>query len=417
MTQVINRSYLVNTLRDALFNLYNPYELKHNLLQSVLVDQKADSGGDLKQILVNAINALMPDVHTPYDTKEWKYYELLNYCFIDQVGQKEAAKTLLISLRTLQRLLPEAIEVLAEQLAVDYHLTLVDSAEEPARKQDEPPNTAALDETWVKETDLLKSRNSAAYIDIHKMLREISQILQPISTLNESRVQIKYPEEAWLAMGQVTILRQAVLTAISSFDQQEPGLQITISSERKGSQGEIRIRGQKQNAEFQNLNLSNRADIPAALTNLMNLLNGSAQVLRASSNELSILLTVPAQRQFKIMVVDDNADAIRLVEKYLSSGIYMVTGIQDPERVIPELEKEQPSLILMDVMLPNIDGWMLLSQIRRNPGISRIPVIISTILPQEDLSLSLGADGFLRKPYTQPELLRTLDTHILRTPM
>jgi CheY-like chemotaxis protein len=117
------------------------------------------------------------------------------------------------------------------------------------------------------------------------------------------------------------------------------------------------------------------------------------------------------------MVVDDNADAIRLVQKYLLSSIYTVTGVQDPERVIPELEKEIPFLILMDVMLPNIDGWMLLSQIRHNPGLSKIPVIVSTILPQEDLSISLGADGFLRKPYTPQELLQILDTHILKNPM
>jgi CheY-like chemotaxis protein len=115
--------------------------------------------------------------------------------------------------------------------------------------------------------------------------------------------------------------------------------------------------------------------------------------------------------------VDDNADAIRLVEKYLSSNIYTVTGVQDPERVIAEIEKERPFLILMDVMLPNIDGWMLLSQIRLNPGLSKIPVIVSTILPQEHLSISLGADGFLRKPYSQQELLHVLDTHVFRNPM
>jgi CheY-like chemotaxis protein len=97
--------------------------------------------------------------------------------------------------------------------------------------------------------------------------------------------------------------------------------------------------------------------------------------------------------------------------------MYLVSGVQDPELVITELEKEEPALILMDVMLPNIDGWMLLSQIRLNPGLSKIPVIVSTILPQEDLSISLGANGFLRKPYSQQELLQILDLQILRNPM
>ena len=416
MPSVLNRAQFVNALREALLNLYNPYELKHNLLYAILTNQDEEPKRDMKLVLIDAINSLMPDKQTPYDTKAWKFYELLNYCFVDQIGQKEAAKNLLISLRTLQRLLPEAIEILAEQVASKYHLTLAEEEAEPFQKKDLPADLPVLDETWAKETDSLKWKYSGDFIDIRKMLKEISQILQPISGVDQSKVQIKFPEETWLVMGQVTFLRQAVLTAISAFDRQKTG-QIVISSERKGSQGIIQIKGRSGKAGQTNSDHAGGADIPAALTNLMQLLKGSVEIQQTASNELSILLSFPAQKQYKIMVVDDNADAIRLVEKYLASNIYTVTGIQDPELVIPELEKERPFLILMDVMLPNIDGWMLLSQIRLNPGLSKIPVIVSTILPQEDLSISLGANGFLRKPYSQQELLQILDLQILRNPM
>ncbi len=394
-----------------MLNLYNPYELKRNLLQSILADQEEEPKRELKLVVIDSINALMPDKQTPYDTKAWKFYELLNYCFVDQIGQKEAAKNLLISLRTLQRLLPEAIEILAEQIASKYHLTLIDGEPESLQKKDKKVEPAELDETWAKETDSLKAKYSGNIIDIHKMLREISQILQPISDIDQSKVQVELLDEAWLVMGQVTFLRQAVLTAISAFDRQKPG-QIVISSERKGSQGIIQIKGRSR----ENIDNSAGADIPAALTNLMQMLKGSVEIQRSPA-ELSIRLSFPAQKQYKIMVVDDNADAIRLVEKYLSSNIYTVTGVQDPEMVMSEIEKERPFLILMDVMLPNIDGWMLLSQIRLNPDLSKIPVIVSTILPQEHLSISLGADGFLRKPYSQQELLRVLDMHVFRNPM
>jgi CheY-like chemotaxis protein len=411
MPSVYNREQFINALREALLNLYNPYELKHNSLQSILIDAEEEQKRDLKLVLIDSINGLMPDEQTPYDTKAWKFYELLNYCFVDQIGQKEAAKNLLISLRTLQRLLPEAIEILAEQIASKFHLTLIDEKSDSPQKKDSQVDLVELDQTWTRETDSLKAKNSGNIIDIHKMLREISQILQPISGVDQSKVQIEFPDETWLVMGQVTFLRQAVLTAISAFDRQKPG-QIVISSERKGSQGIIRING----ISVENIDNSTGADIPAALANLMQLLKGSVEIRRTSGG-LTISLSFPAQKQYKIMVVDDNADAIRLIEKYLSSNIYYVTGVQDPERVIPEIEKERPFLILMDVMLPNIDGWMLLSQIRLNPGISKIPVIVSTILPQEALSISLGADGFLRKPFSQQELLRVLDTHVFRNPV
>jgi CheY-like chemotaxis protein len=60
-------------------------------------------------------------------------------------------------------------------------------------------------------------------------------------------------------------------------------------------------------------------------------------------------------------------------------------------------------------MLPGVDGWEILGRLREHPTTSSVPVIISTILLQEDLALSLGAAGFLRKPFTQTALLAALD--------
>jgi CheY-like chemotaxis protein len=415
MPPAVNRSFFINSLREALSNLYDPYELKRNPLQAILADQMAGSGNDLKQTLMNAINILMPDVHTPYDTKAWKVYELLNYRFIDQLDQKETAKNLLISLRTLQRLSPEAIEILAEQIISEFQVTLADDGLVDRQIETRTPDPSALDETWVKETEFLKSQYSASYIDIHQVLKEISQILQPISAADRGSVQINFPEETWLVMGQVTLLRQAVLTAISLFDNQ-PGSLIVISSQQKGLQGEMHITGRTRVGGDPGGDPFPGTDIPTALSNLMQILKGSLEFKLVSPGELSICLSLPVQRQFNIMVIDDNADAIRLVNKYLAHSIYTVTGVQEPERAISEIEKNKPSLVLLDVMLPNIDGWMLLSQIRRKPTISTIPVIVSTILPQEGLSISLGADGFLRKPFTQQELLTLLEAHILKNP-
>jgi CheY-like chemotaxis protein len=416
MPVCLSKPQFIESLREALLNLYNPYELKRSVLQPLLVEQRPDSGMELKQALINTVNELMPDTHTPYDTKAWKYYELLNYCFIDQLEQKEAAKIMLISLRTLQRLLPKAIEILAEKLAADYHLTFAGEAASAHPVDEAPQGLPSASDTWDKETSLLKVPSSAAFIDIRKMLREIAQIFQPISGAEESKVTIEYPDDPWLVMGQVTILRQAVLTAISYFNQQEPDLKITISTEQKRDQGLLCIRGHSPGMVLSERELASKTDVSAALTNLMELLKGSAEIRRASPAEISIRLVFPAQRQSKIMVVDDNADAIRLVEKYLAAGLYTVVGVQNPEQVIARLEKEQPALVLMDVMLPEIDGWMLLSQIRRNQRISKIPVIISTVLPQEELAFTLGADGFLKKPYTRQELLHSLDLHLLNSP-
>jgi CheY-like chemotaxis protein len=61
------------------------------------------------------------------------------------------------------------------------------------------------------------------------------------------------------------------------------------------------------------------------------------------------------------------------------------------------------------VMMPEIDGWQVVGQLRRNPKTSHIPVVICTIIAQEDLAYSLGASAYLRKPVTREMLVATLD--------
>jgi CheY-like chemotaxis protein len=60
-------------------------------------------------------------------------------------------------------------------------------------------------------------------------------------------------------------------------------------------------------------------------------------------------------------------------------------------------------------MMPGMDGWEVLSQIRQNPLISTIPVVVVSILPQESLALSMGANAFLQKPISQNDFLNLLN--------
>jgi len=65
---------------------------------------------------------------------------------------------------------------------------------------------------------------------------------------------------------------------------------------------------------------------------------------------------------------------------------------------------------LLDVMLPGVDGWELLGRLREHPQLKGLPVIVSTILPQESLAMALGAAAFLCKPVTQEAFLQTLNS-------
>ena len=69
----------------------------------------------------------------------------------------------------------------------------------------------------------------------------------------------------------------------------------------------------------------------------------------------------------------------------------------------------KPRIVLLDVMLPGVDGWELLGRLREHPDLRDLPIVVCTILPMEQFALALGAAAFIRKPVSQEALLTVLD--------
>ena len=81
-----------------------------------------------------------------------------------------------------------------------------------------------------------------------------------------------------------------------------------------------------------------------------------------------ITLTLPAPKQLPVLVVDDNADWIELLKRYAAGSRYQIVGTREPASARSLAEKVQPAVILLDVMMHNVDGWQLLSELRHEPA-------------------------------------------------
>ncbi len=110
----------------------------------------------------------------------------------------------------------------------------------------------------------------------------------------------------------------------------------------------------------------------------------------------------------KIMIVDDEPINIKVVQKYLKlAGYQHITGVSDPYAVLGGIAREQPDLVLLDVMMPGVSGLEILSQIRADDRWAFLPVIIVTAADNEQTklkALELGATDFLAKPVNGTEL-------------
>ncbi len=110
----------------------------------------------------------------------------------------------------------------------------------------------------------------------------------------------------------------------------------------------------------------------------------------------------------KILVVDDEPDALDLIQFNLKGAGYDVVTADDGAEAIKKARSTQPALVVLDVMLPEVDGLEVCKTLRREPATAAIPIIMLTAKAAEIdrvLGLELGADDYLTKPFSPRELV------------
>src|SRR5438132_2876262 len=110
----------------------------------------------------------------------------------------------------------------------------------------------------------------------------------------------------------------------------------------------------------------------------------------------------------KILIVDDEPEAVELVEFNLKQAGYDVASAVDGAEALKKTRALLPSLIVLDVMLPELDGLEVCRMLRRDPATAAIPIIMLTAKAAEIdrvLGLELGADDYLTKPFSPRELV------------
>jgi excisionase family DNA binding protein len=108
----------------------------------------------------------------------------------------------------------------------------------------------------------------------------------------------------------------------------------------------------------------------------------------------------------RVLVVDDDPSVREYVRASLELEGYLVSDADNADEGMRVVEEESPDLILLDVMMPDVDGWELLRRIHERHGVGSIPVLMfSGTVNAADEAHSRGAQGFVRKPFDPDELV------------
>ncbi len=114
------------------------------------------------------------------------------------------------------------------------------------------------------------------------------------------------------------------------------------------------------------------------------------------------------ERKRLILSVDDDLNVQRLYKQYLNDHGFELVKLDGSEDVVEKVKEILPDVIMLDIMLPNKDGWEILSELKNTRETKSIPVIMASVLSERNLAYRMMADEYLIKPVTQEELVETI---------
>jgi two-component system, chemotaxis family, response regulator PixG len=121
------------------------------------------------------------------------------------------------------------------------------------------------------------------------------------------------------------------------------------------------------------------------------------------------------QATYTVACIDDSPTVLNAIQKFLEDQSLSVVAINDPVKALMQIVRSKPDLILLDITMPNLDGYELCALLRRHPLYKRTPIVMvtgNTGLIDRARAKLVRASGYLTKPFTQSDLLKMVFKHL-----
>ena len=406
---MLTTEQFVGHLRSALNHLYDPDRLRHSPLVNLLgVAGRVDAHSRLQRVLIKTIEALEPESDAPSQSPAWWIYEVLFDRYVQRLSQQEVADHLGVCVRHMRRRQRAALEALAAQLWEEFDLETRSTEEAKAEAGITAMRPAEASPVVSEELAWLKDAPVGGAVSLTKVLPAVIDWTRPLAARDCVHLEVMPTDGLPRLAVHSVALSQILLSLLSVAIHRATGNHVSVSARPLQQALEIQLRSAKSPAGPRSFSEDDASSLDIA-QQLTELCKGQL-TLRDDDGAFSATLSLPtATERLVVEVIDDNADTLQLLERYTSNTRYHLVGERDPEEAVSLAQQLSPSIIVLDVMIPQVEGWEILARLRQHPLTKHIPVIVCTILAQQDLALSLGATSFVRKPVTRQAFLAALD--------
>ena len=384
-------------VKEVLEHLYDTAYLEVHPLVTQMTGTAATNRSTraqrLRSLVKDTVESLRPPVSSASGSPEWRSYLALRSRYVLGMSLGQVENELGISRRQLQRELQKGVEAVVSMLWASSR----ESHAEPAA----PSSADSVAPVQELEKELTQWDLSRRPCKLQELVDDTLG-LQKLA-LEDARVEWKVdlPDALSPVLVDATLTRQALLKIMRLMAKDNSGT-IDVHAIQKGTYIDLLLHSSAdaialsaEEWQMAQMFISQQGGELTAETNL-----GAG---------VQVTLSLPLASQARVLVIDDNQAILQLFERYLTPQHYEVIKARSGPEALQLVADNRPEVIVLDVMMPGIDGWQILRGLKQNPATQPIPILVCSVLKEPELAMSLGAQAYLKKPVDRLELLATLD--------
>ena len=363
----------------ALEHLYDfPYLQRHALAAG---DDPSRAGQRLRRELIDAIESLNPGSEFFFRSPHGRLYHLLHLHYVEALTIQESAHDLGISVRQAYRDLKRGQHNVAEVLWANRNAP---STETPAQ------------ELSSLQSEMARLLPELRPTDITTLVQSALHAVENLAAQHNLSLQVTMPRMPVIVSTNSVMARQVLINLLS----------YTVQVAQAGTM-HIELRADEDDVSL-HLNYTRQQNAspdsgPDSVTAQLASRLGWKFTQREGGDILLLVNNGPA-----ILIIDDNEGLVQLLDRYLTGHSCRVIAAGSGQQGLELAHQSLPDAIVLDVMMPEMDGWELLQRLRNHPQTSDIPVIICTVFNDPELAYSLGASLFLPKPVSREDVMQAL---------
>jgi CheY-like chemotaxis protein len=258
-----------------------------------------------------------------------------------------------------------------------------------------------------EELAALQQHAPGSIVEVATAIRGVMKIGEALTAPHLISLQLEAPEADLAVAMHPSALRQVLITGIEKIGQSISAGQVTLRVEGGEDRVRLLISGEP-------VTTSQPPDSDL-IREILSVYGASVDAY-LEEQRAGFRIELPPANKMTVLVIDDNADLVHFYRRYTTGTRYQIVHLAEGQPTLASAQEIKPDIIVLDVMLPDIDGWELLANLRGQPATKMIPIIVCSVIRRAELALSLGASLYLPKPVRRREFVQALDQILNQVP-